>query len=392
MLRWGFRLIVVLILVVGGLAAFAYFKPVEVSRLVWPHIENYMLQDPFVGVTTDGTPQNGLFDIRETGVDTSGIVEAANGFIDSLSAEQQSRLLFPVDDTEWRRWANIHLSTRQGVGFLEMTDAQATAALNLLAESLSPQGFDNAISIMSLEGHLADLMNHAPGYGEKRYWMTIMGTPSTDAPWGWQIDGHHLVINFFVLGDQVVMTPTFMGSEPPVAGPGPFEGIEVLQTEQNAGLAFVNTLTDAQRAVAILSDEKGTNNNYGELFSDNAVVPYEGIRLADLTNDQQKQARQLIRLYIGNMNAGHAAVKMVEVLRHWDETYFAWIGKTDDDAVFYYRFQSPVVMIEFDHQGPIALSGPNRPSRDHVHTVVRTPNGNDYGKDLLRQHLQQHAH
>jgi hypothetical protein len=26
------------------------------------------------------------------------------------------------------------------------------------------------------------------------------------------------------------------------------------------------------------------------------------------------------------------------------------------------------------------------PSRDHIHTVVRTPNGNDYGKDLLRQH------
>ena len=24
----------------------------------------------------------------------------------------------------------------------------------------------------------------------------------------------------------------------------------------------------------------------------------------------------------------------------------------------------------------------------HVHTVVRTPNGNDYGIDLLRQHYQ----
>jgi hypothetical protein len=24
--------------------------------------------------------------------------------------------------------------------------------------------------------------------------------------------------------------------------------------------------------------------------------------------------------------------------------------------------------------------------------VVRTPNGNDYGKDLLRQHYEKHAH
>ena len=41
-----------------------------------------------------------------------------------------------------------------------------------------------------------------------------MGTPSETEPWGWQLDGHHLVINYFVLGDQVVMTPAFMGSEP----------------------------------------------------------------------------------------------------------------------------------------------------------------------------------
>jgi len=32
------------------------------------------------------------------------------------------------------------------------------------------------------------------------------------------------------------------------------------------------------------------------------------------------------------------------------------------------------------------------PSRDHVHTVVRTPNGNDYGRDLLRQHYAEHHH
>jgi hypothetical protein len=27
-----------------------------------------------------------------------------------------------------------------------------------------------------------------------------------------------------------------------------------------------------------------------------------------------------------------------------------------------------------------------------VHTVVRTPNGNDYGKDLLRQHHRAYDH
>jgi hypothetical protein len=60
--------------------------------------------------------------------------------------------------------------------------------------------------------------------------------------------------------------------------------------------------------------------------------------------------------------------------------------------VFYYRIHSPVVLIEFDHQSPVALPGPRVPGKAHIHTVVRTPNGNDYGKDLLRQHYAQHPH
>ena len=77
-------------------------------------------------------------------------------------------------------------------------------------------------------------------------------------------------------------------------------------------------------------------------------------------------------------------------------THFAWIGETGPDAVFYYRIHSPVILIEFDHQGRgpagFALGSPATPSRNHIHTVVRTPNGNDYGKDLLRQHYEQHPH
>jgi len=79
---------------------------------------------------------------------------------------------------------------------------------------------------------------------------------------------------------------------------------------------------------------------------------------------------------------------MDEVKKHLDDTRFAWIGGTSDDSVFYYRIHSPVIIIEFDHQRPIALGGRGSPpTRDHIHAVIRTPNGNDYGKDLLRQHL-----
>ena len=91
------------------------------------------------------------------------------------------------------------------------------------------------------------------------------------------------------------------------------------------------------------------------------------------------------------MRDGHARVKMEEVAEQINNTWFAWQGGVEDNAVFYYRIHSPVLLIEFDHQGPIGVPDTRRKAtRNHIHTVVRTPNGNDYGKDLLRQHLKKH--
>ena len=372
-----------------GLAA---WNPVATSRVIWPLVENARLDEPFLGVTANGEIEDGLFHIRATGVSTEPIREAAVAFLASLTPEQRDRTLFPVDDLEWRRWSNIHIATRQGVGLLEMDAAQTAAAFGLMAATLSARGFETSRDIMRLEGHLADLMDDHNEYGERRYWFTVMGEPSQSGPWGWQFDGHHLVVNCFVLGDQMVLTPTFMGSEPTRADTGRFAGTAILEEELAAGLALVNALDDAQRTVAIIDPNKTGDNNHGEQFQDNAVVPYEGIRLGELDDAQRELALDLVRLYTGNLRDGHAEVRLSEVVRHWDDTYFAWVGDTGPDAVFYYRIHSPVIMIEYDHQGPVALGGPNRPSRNHVHTVVRTPNGNDYGKDLLKQHLVEQPH
>jgi Protein of unknown function (DUF3500) len=222
----------------------------------------------------------------------------------------------------------------------------------------------------------------------------VMGVPSEKEPWGWQLDGHHLVINYFVLGDQVVMTPTFMGSEPVTATSGTYKGTTVLQDEQSKGLALINALDDAQRKQAIIAVSKTGNYTVGEAFKDNVVLDDAGILAAELTAKQKEQLLDLIGEYVRNMRDGHAKVRMDEVRQHLDETRFAWIGETGPNSVFYYRIYSPVVLIEFDHQTPVALRHLERgkPTREHIHTVIRTPNGNDYGKDLLRQHYQQHSH
>ncbi|HEX6999247.1 MAG TPA: DUF3500 domain-containing protein [Gammaproteobacteria bacterium] len=351
------------------------------------------LAEPFVGLTTDGTPVRGLFAIERTGVSTEAVRLAARQLIAALDPEQRERLMFPVDDPEWRDWANVHRYPRQGVSLDEMTEAQREAAFALLRASLSAKGYETSRDIMRLNHHLAELVSNFDEYGEHLYWFTIMGEPSATEPWGWQIDGHHLVVNYFVLGDQVVMTPTFMGSEPVRAESGKYAGTSILEQEQDLAVAFMQSLSPEQRRAAVLSETKRRGENRAEMLRDNVTVPYEGLPATRLERPQLDALVALIGAYVGNMDDGHAALKMEEVRAHLDETYFAWKGTVGPDGVFYYRIQSPVVFIEFDHQGPVALDGPRDvPTRRHVHTVVRTPNGNDYGKDLLRRHYERHAH
>jgi len=369
--------------------------PAELLRLSLA-AEGPGLAEPFKGITSNGRIEPDLFTIRSSGVSTTSVRTAAEAFLAGLAAPQRAKTVFAVDDPEWRKWMNQSFYVRQGVSFLEMTAAQREKAFALLQASLSARGLKQTRDIMRLNETLGELAgNNFDEYGEWLYYITVMGTPSATEPWGWQFDGHHAVINYFVLGDQVVMTPFFAGSEPAVAPSGKYQGTAVLQDEQNQGLALINALSDAQRKKAILKVSKTGDENLTEAWKDNVVLDYAGVPVRELDAGQRAKLLDLVALYVGNMDDGHARVKMDDVRAQLDRTWLAWIGDTKPGSVFYYRIHSPVVLIEFDHQRPVGLRhlmDPALPNVAHVHTVVRTPNGNDYGKDLLRQHYQQHPH
>jgi hypothetical protein len=346
--------------------------------------------EQFKGITTEGKVVPGLFSIKRTGVSTKPIKDAAEAFIATLNAEQKAKTLYPVDSDEWRRWSNIHRYARQGVSFGEMNAAQREKGAALLKAALSLKGFENARDIMRLNETIAEMTGRREEYGEGLYFFTIMGTPSESEPWGWQLDGHHLIINYFILKDQIVVTPTFMGSEPVYAESGKYAGTRVFEEEERNGLALMQSLKPEQQAKATISKELPR-----EIFTaanrDNFELKFEGIRYQELSKEQQTLLIKLIETYVGNIRPGHAKIRMDEVKKHLAETWFAWMGSADAESVFYYRVHSPVILIEFDHQRGVALRN-DRPTRNHIHTVVRTPNGNDYGKDLLRQHHEQFDH
>jgi hypothetical protein len=354
------------------------------------------LAEPFKGLTTNGTVVPDLYSIAPTGVPTEAVRNAAAFFLSTLSDQQVVRIMFPVDDPQWRNWANQNYFAREGVSLRDMTQRQKEAALALMRVSLSPRGFDLTRNIMRLNESLAEIIKTHLTTGEWGYYFTMMGKPSAVDPWGWQFQGPHAIINYFVIGDQVVMTPLFLGSEPTRATGGKYKGLAVLQKEQNDGLALVRSLPTLQQQQAVLKFSKAGVNNLTEAFKDNVVLDYAGLRTNELSPSTRQRLRDLIALYVGNLSDGHAAVKMNEADRHLDDTWFAWIGGTALDSVYYYRIQSPVICIEFDHQQPANLArfhaNPDLPTREHIHCVVRTPNGNDYGKDLLRQHYLTHPH
>jgi hypothetical protein len=347
--------------------------------------------ETFVGVTENGKITPGLFPVRSTGVSTAPIKAAAEAFLASLSAEQRGEASFPVDSEAWRRWSNVHMFLmRHGACMEQMTEPQREKALDLMRATLSSAGFETSVGIMRLNETLREITNRNLEFSDLLYWFSVFGEPSDSDPWGWQVDGHHLTINCFVMGDQVVMSPLFYGSEPVIATAGKYAGTRVFDAEQDRGLALMQSLDEGQQSKALLMQEMPPEVIVGA-FRDNYDIAREGVRMDSFSAGQKELAESVIEAYVGRLRSDHAAVWMDDIRAHLDETYLSWIGGTEDDAVFYYRIHSPVILIEFDHQPGVALEF-NVPTRHHIHTILRIPNGNDYGIDLLRQHYERHPH
>ena len=193
-------------------------------RLISEARERAGLAEPYKGITNNGILLPGLYNIAPTRSSTDAVRNAAVQFMGALSDQQLVRTMFPVDDPQWRKWMNQGYYVREGVSLREMTNDQRDAALALMRASLSAKGFELTRNIMRLNESLAEMIDDHLVDGEWGYYFTIMGKPSALEPWGWQFQGPHAIINYFVLGDQVVATPLFFGSEPTHATSGKYKG------------------------------------------------------------------------------------------------------------------------------------------------------------------------
>lgn len=359
---------------------------------------NERLAQPFTGISTDGTVIADLFTLAGHDAPSEAMVAAAQAVLGVCTDDERSKVCFPIDAVNWRMWSNPELYVnRYGLRLEELGPELRDAILEVMRASLSERGFQKARACMKVNHFLGELVGGPKVLNEFSYNFSLFGEPSLDQPWGWQIHGHHLAMNVLLIGRQIAISPTFMGAEPNIIDEGPNAGVTIFTAEERAGLDLMRSLPREQRDRAQIYQQMhdpamppdrwhpADQRHLGGAFHDNRVIPYEGVRGVEMTPEQRSALLALCGMFVEYLPAGAHAARLREVERHLDETYFSWIGLYGDDDPYYFRIQSPVIMCEFDHHSGVFLTN-DEPAKCHIHTIVRTPNGNDYGKDLLRQH------
>jgi hypothetical protein len=376
-----------------GMEALKYAMPAGIVA-AW----RKLYAEPFFGITCGGNKESGLFYIKDEGAATEQLVASANDLLAMLTPEERGSVQYSVDAPEWRVWSNPEfLFNPCGLRLEELGSASRSAILRLIEASLSRKGYDKARGCMKTNAFLGQLCQLETIMNEWSYNFLLFGEPSLGGPWGWNLYGHHLCLNFFVLGRQIVISPTFMGAEPNVIDEGPNKGLKLFDTEESAGLALMRSLSSPLRERATVYKKlrdpampegrvhPGDERHLGGAFQDNRVIPYEGIPVGEFSAVQKRELMDIVEAFISYLPEGPLAAKLTQVEASLDRTWWSWIGGHGEQDPFYYRIQSPLLMVEFDHHAGIWLNN-QESAKCHIHTVVRTPNGNDYGKDLLRQH------
>jgi hypothetical protein len=304
---------------------------------------------------------------------------AAEKVLAALPPAAREKVSRPFDDRDRIDWHYTPRS-RNGVALKEL-DAQGRGAVHaLLKEALSAAGYRKVVNIIELELVLREMETFGGLMRDpERYHLTIYGTPSRTAAWGWRFEGHHLSLNFTLAGDRMAVdAPSFFGANPASVPKGPQAGRRVLAAEEDEARALLASLSDAQRKEAVFD-----TRTFGEIVTRNAdkVDPLQpvGIAAAQMTEAQRAQLQKLIEVYANNFEAGLAAARMARVREGGlDQVRFGWAGAVERGKPHYYRVQGPLFLIEYDS---------TQDGGNHIHSVWRDFTG-DFGRDLLREHYQ----
>ena len=332
----------------------------------------------------------------------AAIASVTNLFLNTLGADELQKISYPFTDTLRLKWSNlpVGLSPRAGVQYGSLSDKSRLAFHELLNAILSSQGYLKLTSIMQLDDILNTLYQQAYDKGEikretlkmiqdlnwahENYFISIWGKPHEKGAWGINFGGHHIALNLTVTGNNIAVSPLFMGTDPAQVKSSKYAGWRILSKEEDYGFMLLNFLSESQKAKAILKQDVPkdiiTNPNGSQ-----RIISYYGISANEFNADQLEILKILIQEYTHDFehNIAHRLYDQI-IKTGLDKVHFAWVGSSERNRPHYYIINGPDFLIEYDNVG-------FQNDGNHIHAILREK-GNDFGEDILKAHYLNSEH
>ena len=340
------------------------------------------------------------------GISQSDFGKEIKLFSDSLSKSfsktQKIQGMLAFNDTARMKWNNlpVGLRARAGVNIGNMTNDQRRMVHRILSAALSSQGYLKATGIM----HLDNLINgfydslyqrkeisdttyrfvRSLLWSHQNYYFAFFGNPA-DPQWGFKLEGHHLSVNFSFAGNNIAVTPFFIGTDPAEYMISEYAGWRVLGQEEDLGLRLIRSMSPALQKKATKE-----GNAPGDIItgaeSGKRLIGNWGIQASELTTEQKALLESMIREFVFNMEYDKALKEYDKIRKAGiDNIWFGWMGAYEEKKSHYYVINGPTFLIEFDNNG-----GP-RKAANHIHAIWREK-GNEFGEDVLKQHYLKEKH
>jgi hypothetical protein len=305
------------------------------------------------------------------------MTEAARVLVASLPPDDLAPATFAVGGPEQHYWHWIPAPLladktlgktyapygRVGLPVEKMSVASVADLHGLLRVSLSAEGYRKVEQAMRREGGSEPRLGFqsigrspttTPPGGPGWYFFSLFGKVG-EGQWGWRLEGHHISLNFEVVGDHVHFTPFMFGHNPSPIAP----------EASTLSVRLFHALTPAQQAEAQII-ATATDPRIPEDMDRSPGVPAaQGAALGQLSADGQLAFEQLVEDFVGNFPEPLVHALRTKIRSQAAQAHLAWYGLLDDAHPHYYRLQGPSFLIQVRHQG---LDN----GHPHVHTSYRS--------------------
>jgi hypothetical protein len=313
---------------------------------------------------------------------------AIHGLVDRLNSEQRRRMFFPFDRDIQRRWTYFP-GERPGLRLGDLSDEQLEPVLDLLQLVHSVRGWSDTQLVIRIEAVRRELAFQQAGragvdpYRDLSYWLVVLGDPASTEPWAWRINGHHLLAQATVVGDQVGGVPHFFGAEPATVLEGRHAGLRALPREEDLARELMVALAEDQRRLAQIAVEAPAD--IASRWDPVAVPPEQprGVPHARLDRLQRELLVALLRQYLDRAAPVIADQAWTDITdAGLDQVCFGWAGPVEQGLGHYYSISGPSLLIEYDN---------TQDQANHIHSVWRDLR-RDFAGDLLAQHYARSRH